>query len=237
MAVEPADVMRLSGPGELGLEVLMALTFYYLSGSPYAWRVWLALEHKGISYQLRTMSYDAGDFQKPEFAALNPRRRVPVIDDDGFVLYESAAIVEYLDEKSPDGARLFSSDLRQRAIQRRMVREADQYFATSLEHLVEAVLLTPPERRSQETIDAAWEGMRAELALWEGLIQGDWLAGDLSAADFTLFPEVALGQRIAQRNPGFTKGELLGSRLQAWKARMMSLPVVQKTWPPHWEPG
>jgi glutathione S-transferase len=215
----------------------MALTFYYLSGSPYAWRVWLALEHKGISYQLRTMSYDAGDFQKLEFAALNPRRRVPVIDDDEFVLYELAAIVEYLEEKWPDGARLFSSDLRQRAIQRRMVREADQYFATSLEHLVEAVLFTPPERRSQEKIDAAWEGMRAELALWEGLIRGDWLAGDVSAANFTLFPEIALGQRIAQRNPGLTKGELLGSRLQAWTTRMASLPVVQKTWPPHWKPS
>ncbi len=86
----------------------MALTLYYLSGSPYAWRVWLALEHKGFPYQLRTMSYDAGDFQKPEFAALDPRRRVPVIDDGGFVLYESAAIVEYLDENrrtEPDCSR------------------------------------------------------------------------------------------------------------------------------------
>jgi glutathione S-transferase len=136
----------------------MPLTFYYLSGSPYAWRVWLALEHKGISYQLRRMSYDAGDFQKPEFGPLNPRRRVPVIEDDGFALYESAAIVEYLEEKWQDRARLFSSDLHQRAIQRRMVREADQYFATSLEHLVEAVLFTPPEGRFQEKIDAAWEG-------------------------------------------------------------------------------
>jgi len=30
----------------------MALTLYYLSGSPYAWRVWLSLEHKGINYDL-----------------------------------------------------------------------------------------------------------------------------------------------------------------------------------------
>lgn len=216
----------------------MALTLYSLSGSPYAWRVWLALEHKGIPYRLRPMSYDAGDFRSPEFAALNPRRRVPVIvEDDGFALYESAAIVEYLEERSQDGARLFSADPRERAIQRRMVREADQYFATELEHLVEAVLFTPPERRSQERIDAAWQGMRAELALWEGLIQGDWLAaGGLSAADFTLFPEIALGRRIAQRNPGLTRGELLGPRLQAWTARMEALPVVRKTWPPHWGP-
>src|SRR4051794_20695634 len=125
----------------------MALTLYYLSGSPYAWRVWLALEHKGIPYEVRAMSYDGGDFQAPEFVALNPRRRVPVIDDDGFVLYESAAILEYLEEKSPDRVRLFSSDLRERAVQRRMIREADQYFATGLEHLVEAVLFTAPENR------------------------------------------------------------------------------------------
>ncbi len=79
--------------------------------------------------------------------------------------------------------------------------------------------------------------MRAELALWEELIQGDWLAaGGLSAADFTLFPEIALGRRIAQRNPGLTRGELLGPRLQAWMARMVALPVVRKTWPPHWGP-
>src|SRR4051794_11823791 len=229
-----------AGDGALGdllktaREGRMALTFYYLSGSPYAWRVWLALEHKGISYQLRTMSYDAGDFQKPEFAALNPRRRVPVIDDEGFAVYESAAILEYFEDKWQDRSRLFSSDLHQRATQRRMVREADQYFATRLEGLVEAVLFTSPDRRSQEKVDAAWDSMRAELAMWEGLISGDWLAGELSAADFSLFPEIALGQRIAQRNPGLTKGELLGSRLQAWTARMQSLPVVQRTWPPHW---
>ena len=64
----------------------MALTLYYLSGSPYAWRVWLGLEHKHMPYELINMSYDAGDFKKPEFLALNPRHRVPVIVDDGFVL-------------------------------------------------------------------------------------------------------------------------------------------------------
>jgi len=65
----------------------MALTLYYLSGSPYAWRVWLALEHKRIPYELKAMSYDAGDFKRPDFLALNPRHRVPVIVDDGFALY------------------------------------------------------------------------------------------------------------------------------------------------------
>ena len=212
----------------------MAIVLYYLSGSPYAWRVWLALEHKGIPYELKTLSYDAGDFKDPAFGRLNPRRRVPVIVDDGFPLYESAAIVEYLDEKQPGEPRLFSADLRQRAIERRMVREADQYFATALEHLVDEVLFTPKERWSDDAIAAAYADVKQELALWEQLIAGDYLAGPLSAADFTLFPEIALARRIAQRKPGLASPDLLGSRMTAWMQRMESLPAVQRTWPPHW---
>ena len=37
------------------------ITFYYGSGSPYAWRVWLALEHKQLAYELKTISFSAGD--------------------------------------------------------------------------------------------------------------------------------------------------------------------------------
>jgi glutathione S-transferase len=212
----------------------MALKLHYLSGSPYAWRVWLALEHKRIPYELKAMSFDAGDFKRPEFLALNPRHRVPVIVDDGFALYESAAIVEYLEDRQPGEPRLFSADPHERAVQRRMVREADQYFATALELLVDAVLFTPPERWSDERIAAAYADIRRELALWETLIAGDFLAGALSAADFTLFPEVALVQRIAGRKPDPDATESMGTKMTAWMERMRSLPVVQRTWPPHW---
>lgn len=212
----------------------MPITLHYLSGSPYAWRVHLALEHKTIPYTLRTMSYDAGHFRDPAFASLNPRRRVPVIEHDGFVLYESAAIVEYLDEIGPPATRLLADEPRRRAIQRRLVREADQYVATELEHLVDAVLFTPAERREPPRIAAAWAALRQELGLWEHLIEGEFLAGALSAADITLFPEVALARRIAARNPGLMEGALTGPRLETWLARMEALPVVRRTWPPHW---
>ena len=211
----------------------MALTFYYASGSPYAWRVWLALEHKGVPYALRTLSFDAGDLGKPEFTALNPRQRVPVLVDDGFALYESAAIVEYLDDKWPGEPRLFSADMRQRALERRMVREADAYFAPAMERLAEAVLFTPPERRSDERIAARVADVKAELARWESAIAGDYLAGALSAADFTLYPEAALAMRVAAR-VGRKPTDLVGPKLGAWMRRMESLPVTQKTWPPHW---
>ena len=212
----------------------MALTFYYASGSPYAWRVWLALEYKGIPYKLKTMSFDAGDLKKPKFTALNPRQRVPVIVDRGFALYESAAIVEYLEDRWPRAPHLFSTDVRDRALQRRMIREADQYFAEGLERLVEAVLFTPQERWSEERIVAAYAAIRKELVAWERTTAGDYLAGALSAVDFTLYPEVELALRICKRKPGLAADELVGPGMSAWMKRMQALPCTQKTWPPHW---
>jgi len=100
----------------------MALTFYYGSGSPYAWRVWLALEHKAIAYQMKTVSFSGGDLTKPQYLALNPRHKVPTITDDDFSLYESAAIVEYLEEQYSTGSMLFPGSVRQRAVIRRLVR-------------------------------------------------------------------------------------------------------------------
>jgi glutathione S-transferase len=216
------------------MNATMNLKLYYLSGSPYAWRVWLALEHKRLPYEVVSMSYDAGDFHKPEFATLNPRRRVPVIEDDGFALYESAAIVEYLEDRHPGEPRLFSPDVRQRALQRRLIREADQYFAAALERLVEAVLFTPKERWSREEIGAACADIRKEVAFWEATIGDGFLAGALSAADFTLYPEAALVERIAGRNPGVVDADLFGPSISAWMRRMRELPCVQRTWPPHW---
>jgi glutathione S-transferase len=212
----------------------MPITLYYMSGSPYAWRIWLALEHKGVAYELKTMSYDAGDFAKPEFLALNPRHRVPVIVDDGFALYESGAILEYVADKWPGEPHLLSADLRQRALQRRLIREADQYVAEAMERLVRAVLFTPREKWSEEMIAAARAELKSELTMWEAMIAGDYLAGALSAVDFTLYPMIALVQRMGARKTGLAGPDLMGPKLTAWAERMRALPVVQKTWPPHW---
>ena len=62
----------------------MSLTFYYGSGSPFAWKVWLALEHKAVPYEFRLLSFDRGDTKAPEFLSVNPRGRVPTIVDEGF---------------------------------------------------------------------------------------------------------------------------------------------------------
>src|SRR3954471_4852627 len=116
----------------------MSLILYYGSGSPYAWRAQLALEHKALPYELKVLSFSAGDTRKPEFVALNPRHQVPVLVDGDFTLYESSAIVEYLDEAYPaTGARLFPGDVRTRAVIRRLILEIDNYVAKTTETLIE----------------------------------------------------------------------------------------------------
>ncbi len=126
----------------------MALVLYYGSGSPYAWKVQLALEHKALPYERRILSFSAGDTRKPEFVALNPRHRVPTIDDDGFVLYESNAIVEYLDEQyAGRGAPLFPGDVRTRALVRRLVCEVDNYFDEALDEITTPLFYRKGRRR------------------------------------------------------------------------------------------
>src|SRR5205085_7090113 len=149
-------------------------------------------------------------------------------------LFESAAIVEYVEERWPERPRLFAADLRQRALQRRLIREADVYVVGPLERLVEAVLFTKPEERKPETIAKICTDLRAELRLWESAIAGEFLAGPLSAADFTLYPVLALVRRMQSRNPGLIPAELTGPKVADWMRRMEELPVVRKTWPPHW---
>lgn len=202
----------------------MAVRFYYASGSPYAWRVWLALERKGIPYHQKTLSFSDGDLKTQEYGALNPRRRVPVLVDDDFVLAESAAIVEYIEDRWPNGPALFAREPHKRAIQRRMVREADDYLAK-----VGTRFATGP------AVEETAKELREELALWEGAATGDYLTGDLSAVDLTVYPLMALFLKIAGRRPDFVKNDFVGPNLSAWMDRMHALPIVQHTWPPHWK--
>ena len=212
------------------------LTFYYGSGSPYAWRVWLALEYKGIPYELKTMSFSAGDLKRPEFRAINPRGKVPAVVDDGFALYESVAIVEYLDERYQSGSALFPGDAQQRALVRRLVQEADQYYAIAMEKIVDQVLFTPQDKWDLAAIAAARAELAEELQRWESSAAAGFLAGRaLSAADFTLYPLIALTLRMQKKKPDLDVFAIIGPNVAAWMKRIEALPYFQKTWPPHWK--
>jgi glutathione S-transferase len=215
----------------------MALTFYHGHGSPFSWRAWLGLEHKKLSYELKVLSFSAGDTRKPEFVAINPRHQVPTLVDDGLVVYESAVILEYLEEKYPakDAATaLFPGDIAQRALIRRLVREGDEYLWTNaISPLVEEVLFKK-EGADQARIASSREELAKELAHFENALKADYLAGPLSAADFGVYPFVAFLWRVDLRRPDLKLPDTLGPKLKAWKARIERLPFFEKTYPPHW---
>jgi glutathione S-transferase len=214
----------------------MALTLYYGSGSPYAWRSQLALEHKALPYDLKVLSFSAGDTRKPEFIALNPRHQVPVLVDSDFVLYESSAIAEYLEEAYPGrGAPLFPGDLRERAIARRLVLEVDNYAFKSSDGLLEQAFWTKPEERDAAKIAQGRQQVIDELALFSKSMHGEFLAGRLSAADFAFYPMVAFLYRAQKMKlPDLDADGMLTPELRAWKARVEALPYFDKTIPPHW---
>ena len=79
----------------------MAIEVFWGSGSPYAWRVLLALEHKRLPYVSHLLQFSKQEHKSPQMLALNPRGRVPVLKDGDYVCFESLAILYYLDLKSP----------------------------------------------------------------------------------------------------------------------------------------
>lgn len=213
----------------------MALTFYFGSGSPFAWKVWLVLEHKGIAYTPKRLSFDKDETRTPEFLAINPRGRVPAIVDDGFALYESNAICEYLEEQYPQKP-LFPKDAKGRALVRRLVGEADDSLYKAGSDLMSKVLYTAPAERDRKAIDEAKEKLRAELAYWRDYLKGDFFAGALGLADFAVYPYLRIGVRVEERVPGLgLKREELPANLAAWMKRIEALPYFERTIPPHWK--
>ncbi len=67
-----------------------------------------------LKYEYKRVNLRKGEHLTPEFRKLHPAAKIPVIDDDGFVLFESDAIVRYLADKA--GSDLYPGDIRQRAI-------------------------------------------------------------------------------------------------------------------------
>ncbi|MEK9971439.1 MAG: glutathione S-transferase family protein [Ferrovibrio sp.] len=211
----------------------MSVTLYYGSGSAYAWRVWLALEHKAVPHEVKVLSFSEGDLRKPDYTSLNPRQRVPTLVDGDFVIRESAAIMEYVEERWPQ-APLFATDLRLRATQRRMIREADDDVGGKVGDLFEAVF-APPEKADAAALAAAVNAVKTEAAIWEPQIAGPYVNGDaVSAVDYTLYPHLAIIERFRLRKPEAIPADLFGPKLAAWMERMKALPLIQKTWPPHW---
>jgi len=80
----------------------MSIRIHAFPLSPRAFKVLFAAHQLETDFELKFVDLRKGDQIKPEFLALNPNGRMPVLEDDGYVLWESNAIVNYLAAQKPE---------------------------------------------------------------------------------------------------------------------------------------
>ncbi len=211
-------------------------TLYIGSGSSFSWRAWLALEHKQIPHEIKVLSFEKEETRTPEFAKLNPRQKLPVLVDNNFVLYESQAIVDYLDSKYPTAGHglLFPKDIHKAAIAKRLIYEMDCYLTPIMSAFVTQILLKKDVARDPDFIDMTKDKFLNEINYYAKHIQKPFFMGEKSAVDYALYPIIALALRFEKHYPLNLK-EAFPKEINDWMLQMEVLPFYQKTYPPHWK--
>src|SRR4051812_20602197 len=216
------------------------MELFWGSGSPYAWRVQLALEIKGIAYQSRLIEFSKDEQRSPEMLALNPRGQVPVLRDGEVVVSQSIAILAYLERRHPEPA-LFGRTPGETGAIWQAVMEAALHLDGPADLFLVAMYYGEAEARQAE-VRAALPPIAAELGRLEGTLHDrPCLAGlALTAADVVVYPMVRSLLRAADK-PDAARFEhgLDGfsgryPQLAAWMARVEALPGYERTYPPHW---
>lgn len=218
----------------------MAIELYWGSGSPFAWRVMLTLEVKGLAYESKLLEFSKGEHKAPKFLKLNPRGKVPALKDGDFVVYESLAIMTYLDRKYP-APPLFGATPEDAGLIWQTISECDSYFASAGDKVVRPLFFGKGLDKVEEIQQAA-ETIRQELKTLDAkLTQRWWLAGaSISAADIVVFPMIQLILRAAGKdtakpfNLGFLPLAGAYPNVAKWIERVEALPNYQRTYPPHW---
>lgn len=191
------------------------------NASSWAFRAWLALKEQGIEFE----DIDI-DIRRPQrwanlanIAKISPVAAVPVFVDDGFVIYDSSAIMEYANELGESS--LLPEDIKLRARARSLVAWQHSTFGAICSGLsFESAFypdkkhLSADEKASAENVYAMWE---KEL-LDHG---GSYLVGEYSLADIAFVPSVlrlTLHHPIANTWPLTIK----------WVERLLNRPLVQE---------
>ncbi len=173
------------------------MRLYYNPRSSNSLRVLLTAAHLGTALDLKVVDLVRGEQRAPEFLAKNPNGKVPVLEDEGLVLWESHAIMQYLaDRTAPQGDEapgqdIYPTDVRARADVHRWLFWSAQHFAPAVaalswEHYVKPLLgkgVADPEAVKRG------EGVFLELArvLDAHLASRLWLAQDaLTLADYAI---------------------------------------------------
>jgi glutathione S-transferase len=180
-----------------------------------------AVEELGLKYERIDAGMQFGVTKTPEYLRMNPNSLVPTIDDDGFVLWESHAIVRYLAAKHGAGS-LWPNDLRVRA-------DADRWmdwaftFQSAMRAVFWGLIRTPPEKRDLKAIEEGRKRSAELLAVPESaLSKNSYVAGKaFTMGDIPLGCEVQRWMRVPIERPRFPN-------VEAWFERLRSRPAFVK---------
>ena len=186
-------------------------------------RAAIMLEECGFPYRVNKVDLSKNQQQSPEFLKVNPAGQIPaIVDPDGpggrpLALAQSAAIALYLAEKS---GRFIPSDPVRRvlALQWFMFTLADMAPASA--NLFLLGVLAP--EKSPANLEWLGKRMFRFFRLADARLEGrEWLADELSIADFALYPVVAVRQPQLDAAGGF-------ANLERWRAAIAERPGVAK---------
>ena len=192
--------------------------------SSWSLRGWLMLAQPGIEFEevkLRLELSDGSPFKRA-IAAVNPACRVPVLVDDGFAVWDTLAIAEYLAEKFPD-KKLWPTDRLQRARARSLCAEMHSGFGalrSSFPMNIEASLPEVGRRVLDENADARKDLARI-VQMWTQQLDasgGPLLFGDFTIADAFFAP-------VCWRITGY--GLPVPAAVQRYIAAVQALPAMQ----------
>lgn len=179
------------------------ITLYSGPLSLFARKVEIALREKGLAFERimvpfnQTTGYDP---KHPEVVALNPKRQVPVLNDDGIVLYDSTIILEYLEDAYPEPP-LLPVCPGARARCRLDELYADEIMLQALRPLMYRT--SPPASDQTRRLAQAADALIAERALThhyavleDRLAGRDFFGDAVSTADIALFMSVLFSLRL-----------------------------------------
>jgi glutathione S-transferase len=218
----------------------MAITLYWASGSPFSWRVLLALAHKQLPYDSQQLHFDKQEHQSPQMLKMNPRGRVPVLKDNDYVVFESVAILYYLDQKYPQ-IPIFGLSPEEAGVIMRVICEFQAYAEPALQKIVAAVFSDQVSDDIEELTDAMHVVGREARTIEGRLSKEKWIVGEnYTALDMVIFPWIQLLRRAMNRpvaaelGARFLPMERNYPALARWISRIEALPGYEQTYPPHW---
>jgi len=182
-----------------------------------------AAEELGLAYEAIDAGGAFGVVDTPQYRAMNPNGRVPVIEDEGFVLWESNAIVRYLMARHANGTPWYPEDLQARACADKWMDWTTSSFAGPFRTVFWGVLRTPADQQDWPAINAAIKECDGLLSMADQtLATQPYLSGDeIGMGDIPLGSFIyAWFEMPIERAPQ--------PHLQAWYARLKQRPAYQK---------